>query len=140
MRGSVDNVTIQDVDNVEVLKGANALVYGMGAGAGVMIINTKQGGTDNGPISYEMAPGIVSVTPQGYYAARTFYNPVYSPVLPKQVQSRPTVFWKTDVNTDAAGKSIFSFSNAAPGNYRVVVEGIDDNGHIGRAMYRYTVK
>ncbi|RFZ91914.1 hypothetical protein D0C36_10720 [Mucilaginibacter conchicola] len=138
--GSIDNVLIQDVDNVEVLKGANALIYGMGSGAGVMIINTKQGGVDSEPVSNEMAPGIVSVIPQGYYIAHTFYNPVYSPVLPKNIFSRPTVFWKADVNTDDTGMATFSFNNTAPGVYRVLFEGIDTGGHLGRAMYRYTVK
>ncbi|QXV66600.1 TonB-dependent receptor plug domain-containing protein [Mucilaginibacter sp. 21P] len=137
--GSIDNVMIQDVDNIEILKGTNAAIYGMGAGAGVIIINTRQG-AEAEPISQEMAPGIISVTPQGYYNARSFYNPVYQPSFAINKSKRPTILWKSNIATDSGGGASFSFNNAVPGNYRVILEGINNNGRLGRVVYRYTVK
>ena len=54
---------------------------------------------------------------------------------------RTTIYWKPDLVTDKDGNTTFSFFNAdGAGSYRVVVEGIDSKGAIGRQVYRYTVK
>jgi len=43
--------------------------------------------------------------------------------------------------TDKEGKASFSFyTGDLPGNYRVVVEGIDANGNLGRQIYRFVVR
>jgi uncharacterized protein YfaS (alpha-2-macroglobulin family) len=43
--------------------------------------------------------------------------------------------------TDEKGNVSFEFNNAdGKGNYRVVVEGIDKNGNVGRSVMRYVVK
>jgi hypothetical protein len=42
--------------------------------------------------------------------------------------------------TDKDGQSSFEFYNAdGPGTYRLVIEGIDENGNIGRKIYSYKV-
>ncbi|MGZ3945526.1 MAG: hypothetical protein ACXVJB_11320, partial [Mucilaginibacter sp.] len=54
---------------------------------------------------------------------------------------RSTVYWNPNILADKDGKASFEYYNAdTKGTYRVVVEGIDDDGKLGRAVYRYEVK
>ena len=139
--GDVDVISPDDVETVEVLKGANAGLYGMRGGNGVLIITTKQTKeiVDN---SKEMAPGVFSISPKGFYKAREFYSPAYAAgqAGDSGPDMRTTVFWKPDVTIGADGNASFDFFNADnAGTYRVVVEGMDDKGNIGRQVYRYRV-
>jgi len=90
-----------------------------------------------------MSPGIFSITPPGFYKAREFYSPQYgvgesATNLPDQ---RTTIFWKPDVATDANGNASFSFYNAeGVGNYKVIIEGIDTKGNLGRQVFQYKVE
>ncbi len=136
---SIDIIQPADISSVEILKGANAFVYGMGAGAGVIVITTKQGG-ESGEISKEMSPGIVSLTPKGFYVAREFYSPVYNVTKKYPADLRTTIYWKPNLVTDAAGNATINYFNSGPGQYRVMIEGIDNAGNIGHAVYKYTVQ
>lgn len=143
---SLDDIAPIDVESVELLRGPNATIYGARGGDGVLIINTRQAGvpapTPAGT-SKEMSPGMFSITPMGFYKAREFYAPTY---LADQMgtnsnDQRTTIFWKPDLNTDADGNATLSFYNAdGTGNYRVVVEGIDTKGNLGRQVFRYKVQ
>ncbi|MET3981321.1 hypothetical protein ABIB62_003843 [Mucilaginibacter sp. UYP25] len=137
--GGIDVVQPSDVASIEILKGANAVVYGMGAGSGVMVINTKQGG-EPAEISKEMSPGIFTLSPKGFYIAREFYSPVYDVTKKYPAENRSTIYWKPYLVTDAAGNASFNYFNDGPGQYRVIVEGIDNMGNIGRAVYKYNVQ
>lgn len=139
---TLDNITPQDVESVEVLRTIGyTAIYGSRGGAGVLIITTKRGGSDTNYIRY--APGISTYAPKGYYASRIFYAPKYDD--PKTNASvadlRTTICWKPNLVTDKDGKTSFEFFNAdAKGTYRVVVEGIDNDGNLGRMVYRYKVE
>ena len=53
---------------------------------------------------------------------------------------RITIYWNPNIITDKDGKASFAyFNNDIKGTYRVVIEGIDDNGNLGRKVYRYKV-
>ncbi|RYU90495.1 TonB-dependent receptor [Mucilaginibacter terrigena] len=136
---SIDNIQPGDVSSVEILKGANATVYGMGSGAGVMVINTRQGG-EVAEVSKEMAPGLLSITPKGFYKAREFYSPVYDVAKKGPAEGRTTIFWKPDLITNEGGNVAFDYFNDGPGQYRIIIEGIDNSGNIGRVVYKYTVQ
>jgi hypothetical protein len=141
--GSMDVVNPNLVETVEVLKGANAAIYGNRGGPGVLVITTRQGQSFNREINKETAPGIFSITPGGFYKAREFYSPRYDTALSGNnvLDNRTTIFWKPDVNTDAEGNASFNFFNAnAAGTYRVEVQGIDRNGNLGRQVFRYKVE
>jgi uncharacterized protein YfaS (alpha-2-macroglobulin family) len=54
---------------------------------------------------------------------------------------RSTIFWNPELLTDKDGNASIDFYNAdASGSYRVVIEGIDEKGNLGRQVYRYIVK
>ncbi|MBD1386033.1 TonB-dependent receptor [Mucilaginibacter rigui] len=138
--GNIDSYLPTDIDNIEILKGANASAYGLGAGAGVIVINTRMGGTNDEVISKEMSSGILSISPKGFYVARQFYSPVYEAAKKWPEKDRATIYWKPNLITNDAGNAMFDYFNDGPGQYRVIVEGIDNAGNIGRAVYKYTVK
>jgi TonB-dependent SusC/RagA subfamily outer membrane receptor len=140
---NVDNVNPINVETVEILKGANAAIYGTEGGAGVMVITTRQGGIASETASTEMSPGIYSITPKGFYKAREFYSPAYNSAAAanQRTDLRTTICWKPELVTDNFGNSTFEFFNAASkGTYRIVVEGIDDKGNLGRQVMRYKVE
>jgi hypothetical protein len=138
--GNIDNYLPSDIDNIEILKGANASAYGLGAGAGVIVINTRQGGSNDEVISKEMGPGILSLSPKGFYVAREFYSPVYGATKKWPQEDRATIYWKPNLVTGDGGNATFKYFNDGPGQYRITIEGIDSMGNIGRAVYKYTVK
>ena len=84
---------------------------------------------------------IVDLTPLGYVKERKFYVPKYDTPERRAVNDiRSTIYWNPDVTTGEDGTADISYYNAdGTGSYRVVVEGTDVHGNIGRAVYRYTV-
>jgi hypothetical protein len=104
----------------------------------VLFIYTKSQSTKH--ISDNL--GVVNLTPKGFNKVREFYSPRYD--RPGNAASQPdlrtTVYWNPYLKTDETGKTAFNFFNAdGPGTYRVVVEGINADGQIGRQVFRYTV-
>ncbi len=130
----------EDVETVEVLKYASASIYGMNAGGGVLVITTKiQQGKELKDI---YSNGILPITARGFYKAREFYSPKYeSAATNKLADLRTTIYWNPELVTDKNGNAQFEFYNAdAKGNYRVIMEGIDEKGNLGRQVYRYKVE
>lgn len=138
----LDNLTPSDVATVEVLRTiGNTAVYGSRGSGGVLVITTKRGGGDSGYNKY--APGIVTYAPKGYYRAREFYAPKYDdPKTNTAMQDlRSTIYWAPGLLTDKDGNTSMSFFNAdGRGTYRVIIEGIDAEGNLGRQVYRYKVE
>ncbi|MCO5949912.1 TonB-dependent receptor [Mucilaginibacter flavidus] len=143
MPGNFDfNSLSNDVETVEVLKTASSAgLYGNGAGHGVLVFTTKIGK----PRDLKDIPsfGILPITPRGYYLSRVFYSPRYdnSEVNLKRPDLRSTIYWNPEVITAKDGNASVDFYNAdKPGTYRLVIEGIDEKGNLGRQVFRYTVQ
>ncbi|GAA4808233.1 hypothetical protein GCM10023231_41900 [Olivibacter ginsenosidimutans] len=81
--------------------------------------------------------------PQGFSMVREFYSPRYDrgPEEAKQADRRSTIYWNPDLRTDKTGRTSFGYFNAGrPGTYRVVIEGLNSKGQLGRKVLRYTVE
>jgi hypothetical protein len=87
-------------------------------------------------------PAIANLQPKGYNKVRQFYSPRYDRPDNSQLSDlRTTIFWEPYINTDANGKATLNFYNAdTPGTYRVVVEGINAAGELGRQVVTYKVE
>lgn len=108
-------------------------------------------GISNGPAlfvytrknrSMRYTPNIVNIKPKGFNMAREFYMPRYDRpnISQQQPDLRSTIYWNPRLKTYANGKTSFSFFNAdGPGKYKVVIEGINAAGELGRAVYHYEV-
>jgi hypothetical protein len=87
-------------------------------------------------------PNVANVTPKGFNKVREFYSTRYD--KPSNAASQPdlrtTVYWNPYLKTDGTGRTSFNFFNTdGPGTYRVVVEGVNADGQLGRKVFRYTV-
>lgn len=136
----LDNVVVQDIETVEILKsGATTAIYGMQGGAGVIVITTKRGGGLSSVNTY--TPGLINYLPKGYAVVREFYSPKYDVKPDSRPDLRTTVFWEPQMTSDVAGKAKISYFNTdVPGIYRIVIEGIDVNGSLARKVLTYEVK
>lgn len=141
--GPLDAILPRIVETVEILKGNNASIYGLQGGGGVIVITTKQNFTmGTGIMSKEMSPGVFAFTPEGFYKAKEFYSPQYNVAdASKLPDTRTTIFWKPNVVTDKDGNAVVTFFNSdGTGTYRVVVEGMDIKGNLGRQVFKYKVQ
>lgn len=143
--GYLNQLDASDIYSIEVLRSINATsIYGSSIEpGGVLVITMKHGGEHN-YLTSENPAGLISYVFKGYYPARAFYSPKYDKPNTGIYQTpdlRSTIYWNPNIITDKNGKASFEFYNAdTKGTYRVVVEGIDDNGNIGRQVYTYKVE
>ena len=139
--GFMNSLNVNDVQSIEVLRNAGSTsIYGGMGGNGVLIITTKRG---DEPTYYPQTfgSGIIPYQPKGIYRSRTFYSPKYDAKTNQKVADlRTTIFWKPDVLTRDGKTTLEYFNAGSPGNYRVVIEGIDNDGNIGRQVFRYKVE
>lgn len=137
------SINPNDVGSIEVLRsGGYTSIYGSRGGGGVLVINTKRG-DDPSYTFQQYTPGIVTYNPRGFSNTKEFYSPKYDDPKTNKVVAdlRTTIYWNPNVMTDKEGKASFSFFNAdSKGTYRVVIEGIDNDGSLARQVYRYKVE
>lgn len=140
--GFLNDLNGSDIQSIEILKNIEyTSIYGSRGSGGVLIVTTKRG--TGGAFYKRDAPGIITYMPKGYYKARTFYSPQYDVAGTNAMATdlRSTVFWKPNLVTDDDGKASFSYFNTDnKGSYRVVIEGIDANGNLGRKVFHYKVE
>ena len=106
----------------------------------LLVITTKSGSYQKNKYAYN--PATAYFQPKGYKNVKEFYTPKYD--HPKQdteaSDQRTTVYWNPSVVLKE-GKAEISFYNGdLKGNYRIVAEGIDFNGLLGRKVYQYKVE
>lgn len=116
--------------------------------SGVVVINLKEtpkGQQLSKQEFNELFPptNIMKFMPKGYSVERAFYVPRYTgPRTSLQSKdSRSTIHWNPLILTNESGDAEFEYFTADDkGTYRVVIEGIDSDGHIGRTVYRFKVE
>jgi hypothetical protein len=137
-----DYLHAEDIEGIEVVLGPHyGTIYGDRMANGGLIITTKRARKTNN--YYKEAPGVITFRANGFYKAREFYSPQYDnpKTNTKIADLRSTIYWQPNITTDKDGKASFSYFNAdGKGTYRVVIEGIDADGNLGRQVYRYKVE
>ncbi|MBT1701595.1 TonB-dependent receptor plug domain-containing protein, partial [Fulvivirgaceae bacterium PWU4] len=122
----VFSLSPNDVESVDVIKGAGAAIFGARGGNGVIAIYTKNGLSQSPRIV-----GIHHLRYPGFYKAREFYTPKYD--VPSDNHNLPdlrsTLYWKPAIKTDSTGRAHVSFfTSDVLSSYRIVVEGISHEG------------
>jgi len=127
---SIDPTT---VESVEVKTGVNVL-YGNVGGGGIVAVYTKKGASDQ---IIAKAQNFQRIKVPGYAPARRFRYPNYDdPDTDKtQTDFRSTIYWNPMVVTDPkTGTATITFYTAdLVGSYRILAEGITQNGEPLRA-------
>jgi hypothetical protein len=144
----LNSLQAAEIESIEVflkddLSGINR-TYGTN---GVLVINMKK--VEHKKVTLKdiqdllPQPSVVTFVPKGYTNSRVFYSPKYD-VTKSTMQGldyRSTIYWNPRVLTDDKGNASFEYYNAdGKGTYRVIAEGIDKDGNIGRFNYRYKVQ
>jgi TonB-dependent SusC/RagA subfamily outer membrane receptor len=127
---------VLDVESVEILKSpSNTSLYGSFGGNGVLVITTKKGIISGTTIKDKL----IRYSPKGYAASRTFYTPKHDINQNNKPNNVKTVYWNPSLLSDIEGKLNVSLNTGNAGKYRVVIEGIDEFGNIGRNVFTYQV-
>jgi len=139
----LDNIEIQDMDeisyltsndvqSIQVFKGASASIFGSRGGNGVIAIVLKQGVM----IKASTPISLIHIAPLGYQKPAQFYVPKYevdSVLNREQPDLRTTIYWNPELVADADGTIHIRFYTADHANdYTIVLEGITNEGEICR--------
>lgn len=143
----VDNFygSINDIASVEILRsGGFTTIYGARGAGGVIVITTKRGGVDYAAYEndYPNAPSrsLPPLSNVSFAPRREFYIPPYIPEVNNARPQQATFYWAPNIITDEKGSAVVEFpAEQTPGRYKVVVEGIDVNGTLGRRVYKYDI-
>jgi hypothetical protein len=135
-------ILVEDVAKIEVVRTNMALINALKdqreGFVGYVLLITK-------PYTARKRyyPSIANLMPKGFNKARRFYSPRYDAPADtyKQPDLRTTIYWNPYLQTDLNGKTTLDYYNGdGPGTYRVVVEGINTAGELGRQVYTYKVE
>ncbi|MDR3694768.1 MAG: hypothetical protein P4L47_09040, partial [Mucilaginibacter sp.] len=141
----IDDLNPQIIYSIEVLARRNYTgIYGNDyiKKHGALVITTRQGG-DKSYLKMPPSPGTLRYIYNGFYKVHEFYSPKYDSPQNKALASdlRGTIFWSPNIITGNDGKTTLNYYNGGTkGTYRVVIEGINDDGDLGRLVYRYKVE
>ncbi|MDR3062326.1 MAG: TonB-dependent receptor plug domain-containing protein [Dysgonamonadaceae bacterium] len=122
-------VQVEDIDEIEVVKDAQAAIFGSQGGNGVIMITTKRG-FDQTKVRTPSF-NIKAVIPLGYQIPKEFYSPKYD--TPEEIASpkadlRTTIYWNPDVKVNAGNADFKFYSADTDSNYSIVIEGITKTG------------
>ncbi|WP_299121502.1 TonB-dependent receptor plug domain-containing protein [uncultured Winogradskyella sp.] len=144
----------QQVQSVTVLKDATATsIYGSSGANGVILINTKHGGSYHGSGATKRLNNkkYNNYTIKQFYnsnpirtaKSRNFYMPKYEGNhLPEErTDFRQTIYWNPVVQTNADGIAELEFYNSdAVTSFKITTEGIGFNGLVGKKDKLYATK
>ena len=130
------NMSVNDVETIDVLKGPQASIFGARAAGGVISVFTKYG-NKNYNWANDNTPGVKGIKVMGFEIEKVFYSPKYEVV---QETSKPdlrsTLFWNPNLQTDEKGnaKMIF-YNNDNPRNsISIRAEGLANDGRAGAGV------
>ena len=137
---NIDEINPNDVQSIEVLKGASAALYGINGMGGVLVITMKRGRDHSSSLKNGMSDGIVSFSRTGFQFPQQFLVKQAEQLRGSILDKRSVLYWNPYIVSSAEGEAVFEYVNPGyAGRFRLVVEGINGDGQIGRAVYDYEV-
>ena len=139
---ALDYVMVDDLESIDVFKGASAAIFGTRGGNGVISLTTRIGDA-TGP-QKQTKFNYAVYRPLGFQQPVEFYAPKYDTPEAKNLTAidyRTTIFWKPDVVVTENGTASFDFYTADfTTTYSVVIEGLTENGEIVRQIEKIKVE
>ena len=129
-------VEAKDIIHIQIVR-TNLAIQNILGGLSLVIVTGR-----GSRLKTQLVHNIANISPQGFTKAREFYSPRYDkPQTPGFPDFRSTIYWNPAIKTSPEGKTKFDFFNADDkGTYKVVIEGINAAGELGREVYRYGVE
>ncbi|MFP4467894.1 MAG: TonB-dependent receptor plug domain-containing protein [Bacteroidales bacterium] len=122
-RGTFLNTSVEDVDRLAVITGADAAILGSRGANGALIIYTRRSDQMRRP-SYEYLMA-------GFHEPTETFDSMMDTRLYRETGMNRTLFWEARLETGETGNKTFSFPvDEHVRNMRVIVQGIDKNGRI----------
>lgn len=137
--GSINRISIQSIESVEVFKGADAVVFGTQGANGVVAFYSKTG-TEVNPVSSE---GFFPIKNIGYHYEREFYAPKYDVVRPEHIKpdERVLLYWNPSIKTTSLGKASLEFYNHdLESSIRVILNGLSAEGLPMHSVIDYQIR
>ena len=138
----LEMVNVNDVESIDVFKGASAAMFGVRGAGGAISITTRRGG--DGISNGNEGLNYIIYTPLGYQEPVEFYSPVYETLESRYLNIpdyRTTIFWKPDVVVSEEGEATLEFyASDFPTTYSVVIEGLTTDGQIVRQVEKIHIK
>jgi hypothetical protein len=130
----LSNLDVRSISQIDVLKGADAAIFGMKRKNGVISIFTKDLNQtkliESKPFHIRSILSLGHQQPVEFYAPRYDTSKEYNAAKP---DLRTTIHWQPVVQTDSQGVASFGFYTADEStSYTVMIEGVADNGQIIR--------
>lgn len=131
----LSSINPNNVESIEVTTRINSL-YGSQGGFGVVSIHTKMGEPEE---SLKRVQNFQKIKIMGFSLARKFRSPVYDESNTERTTAdyRSTIYWNpimiTNVKSGIATVSFFAAD--LPGHYRIVAEGVTQNGEPVRCVH-----
>lgn len=134
--GAASSIEVNSVERVEIFKGPDAVVFGMGATSGVILIFTRLDMEEDYTFN-----GVYNLRVKGFHIAKEFYQPQYEvDSLTFARDNRKTVFWEPRIVTDEYGEAKVEFYNTESlADVLIQVEGISSTGLPGAATLTYSM-
>ncbi|NRF40381.1 carboxypeptidase-like regulatory domain-containing protein [Pedobacter foliorum] len=138
-----NSIDPSNIGKIEVVRTNIALINSLvrdsenGVKSALLIITKRHDKRDQ-----VYTPNIAKFMPQGFSKSREFYSPKYEVATNERYSDlRSAVYWNPDLIPNENEPMNFNFyTSDMKGNYRVTVEGIDEEGNIGRQVFRFKVE
>ncbi len=124
-----------EVSFIDVVFGSDTAFWGSRGANGVIAIYTNPIIDTDAVVQVE-TPGITVFQIPGFYKTREFYTPDYEKEDPEKPDYRTTLLWQPELAFNDEGRSnIDFFTGDKTGSFRVLVEGITDDGRPVNGLY-----
>ena len=138
----LDMLTAEEIESVDVHKGASGSIFGVRGSNGVVSFTTRRGTYDPNPRNVK--PNSAIISPKGYQRPVEFYAPKYDTQMAKNSvipDNRTTIFWEPNLTVSDEGKASFEFyTSDFQTIYSIVIEGITEDGKIIRKVETIEVR
>lgn len=126
----LNDIPIRSIERIDIIKFGGAASYGSRGANGVIVITTKKNNPDYVPSEDFDKSKLQAVTLTGYSSTADFKSPDYSKKTDNDTfDYRPTIYWNPNVRTDGkSAATVFFYAADVATKYRVVVEGVSQNG------------
>jgi hypothetical protein len=122
---TLNTMTPNDLDRIEVFKGPETASFGSQGANGVLVFYSKQGNIPK--------RSSVELYLAGYHKTRAFYIPPYESwtIKPESIEIPRTIYWNPNVDINEDGEAVVRFKKIfSSDKLNITLEGLTDSGEI----------